>query len=550
MKKTGFSLGIWFCIIMTGSLLFLPFLGSVSLFDWDEINFAEAAREMIVTGDYLNVQINYQPFWEKPPFFFWLQVLSMKAFGINEFGARFPNALCGIITLILLFEAGKQMVDRKMGLIWAALYACSFLPFFYFKSGIIDPWFNLFIIMGFYVGIKYLASDTYRNLSALLSGVFIGLAVLTKGPVALLLFGSAGLIYLLSTGFRMRLRIAHIVLFLAGLMVTGGFWFILQALNGQAEVIGDFIRYQIRLLKTEDAGHGGFPLYHLVILLLGVFPASVFAFTGMRSRNTGGPMERAWTLASLILLLVVLVVFSIVKTKIIHYSSLAYFPVTWLASRSVYRSMIKGEGYKRITAVPLIAFGVLWIVTTVVLVYILLNKELLLVADRIKDPFALGNLQADVRWTGWEALVSLPLLIALILFVVMRTHWERFVSVVAGSALFCFLTIAVLVPKAEGYTQQAAIAFYKEKSAEDCYIHPLGFKSYAHLFYGRKSPPDNPLSYDQDWLLHGDIDKPVYIIYKVTRKEQYREQYPHLQILYEKNGFVFSYRDIPKPMNP
>lgn len=550
MKKTGSSLVIWFCIIMAGSLLFLPFLGSVSLFDWDEINFAEAAREMIVTGDYLNVQINYQPFWEKPPFFFWLQVLSMKVFGINEFGARFPNALCGILTLIFLFEAGKQMTDRKMGFIWAALYACSFLPFFYFKSGIIDPWFNLFIILGFYFGIKYLASGTHRSVSALLSGSFIGLAVLTKGPVALLLVGLAGLIYLFSTGFQIRLRLAHIVLFLAGLMITGGLWFMLQALDGQAEVIGDFIRYQIRLLKTEDAGHGGFPLYHLIILLLGVFPASVFALTGMRSRNTTGQMEKAWTLASFILLLAVLVVFSIVRTKIVHYSSLAYFPVTWLASRSIYGSVIKAEGYKRITAVLLTVFGILWIGVTVLLVFIMLNKEILLDAVSIKDPFALGNLRADVRWTGWEALISLPLLIALILFMIMRTHWKRFAFIVTGSAVFCFLAIAVIVPKAEGYTQQAAIAFYKEKSAEDCYIHPLGFKSYAHLFYGRKSPPVNPLSYDQDWLLQGDIDKPVYIIFKVTRKAKYREQYPHLKILYEKNGFVFSYRDIPKPMNP
>jgi 4-amino-4-deoxy-L-arabinose transferase-like glycosyltransferase len=59
----------------------------------DEINFAESAREMIVTGDYSKVQINFNPFWEKPPLFIWMQVLSMKIFGINEFAARFPNAV-------------------------------------------------------------------------------------------------------------------------------------------------------------------------------------------------------------------------------------------------------------------------------------------------------------------------------------------------------------------------------------------------------------------------------------------------------------------------
>ena len=60
---------IYLIILLAGSLLFFPFLGKVALFDWDEINFAEIAREMIVTKDYLNVQINFQPFWEKPPLF-------------------------------------------------------------------------------------------------------------------------------------------------------------------------------------------------------------------------------------------------------------------------------------------------------------------------------------------------------------------------------------------------------------------------------------------------------------------------------------------------
>jgi len=52
------------------SAMFYIGLGHVHLFDWDEINFAESAREMISSGDYMRVQINYSPFWEKPPLFF------------------------------------------------------------------------------------------------------------------------------------------------------------------------------------------------------------------------------------------------------------------------------------------------------------------------------------------------------------------------------------------------------------------------------------------------------------------------------------------------
>ena len=120
------------------AIIFIPFLGGVHLFDWDEINFAEAAREMIVTGDYLTVQINYLPFWEKPPIFIWMQVFSMKIFGINEFAARFPNAICGIVTLLVLFNIGRKLRDNQFGIVWVLAYAGSVLPFFYFKSGIIE----------------------------------------------------------------------------------------------------------------------------------------------------------------------------------------------------------------------------------------------------------------------------------------------------------------------------------------------------------------------------------------------------------------------------
>ena len=92
-------------IIVASALLFIPFLGQVHLFDWDEINFAECAREMIVSKDYLRMQIDFKPFYEKPPLFIWLQVLSMKMFGVNEFAARFPNAVAGMLTLIALFYA-------------------------------------------------------------------------------------------------------------------------------------------------------------------------------------------------------------------------------------------------------------------------------------------------------------------------------------------------------------------------------------------------------------------------------------------------------------
>ena len=95
-------------LIILAVLAFVPTLGIVHLFDWDEINFAESAREMMVTGDYFRVHVNFSPFWEKPPLFFWLQSGSMHLFGVNEFAARFPNAICGIVTVTVIYFLGKK----------------------------------------------------------------------------------------------------------------------------------------------------------------------------------------------------------------------------------------------------------------------------------------------------------------------------------------------------------------------------------------------------------------------------------------------------------
>ena len=104
-----FDQNTWFWIILSG-LLFIPGLGGVHLFDWDEINFAELAREMLVSGKYLQLQINFETFTEKPPLFFWFQAISMKCFGVGEFAARFPNALLGMIVVPFLYISGKFLM--------------------------------------------------------------------------------------------------------------------------------------------------------------------------------------------------------------------------------------------------------------------------------------------------------------------------------------------------------------------------------------------------------------------------------------------------------
>ncbi len=536
-------------IILVASVLFIPFLGGVHLFDWDEINFAEAAREMIVTKNYLTVQIDFQAFWEKPPLFIWMQVLSMKLFGINEFAARFPNAVCGIVTLLVLYRIGKDLLGTQFGLLWVLVYGCSILPLFYFKSGIIDPWFNLFIFLGVYYAFQYVLAIENRKkyIFSALSAFFIGLGILTKGPVALLVFGLTVSVFYIIKMFNVKIKLTHFLIFVITLVLVGGFWFILQMANGNYKVIEDFFVYQIRLFRTEDAGHGGFFLYHFVVLLFGVFPASVFALKSFLHQKRD-ERERVHEFKNwmMILFWVVLILFTIVKTKIVHYSSLCYFPLTFLGAFMIFKIQEQKLVIPQWIKGFLIGVAAFWGLFLIVLQIIVKYKDKIIASGIIDDPFANGNLLANVSWTGYEYIIGIVFFVGIcVLLLHKKLKLEtRIYGILILTLCFTYSTIIVIVPRVEGYSQLAAIEFYKEKQNEDCYMETLGFKSYADLFYFNKQKPTNANSHSEEWLINGAIDKPVYFVIKNYTAKGYLDRNPKIKILYEKNGFIFAKREM------
>ena len=533
-------------IVVISAILFIPFLGSVHLFDWDEINFAESAREMILSKDYLTVQVNFQAFWEKPPLFEWFQVLSMKVFGINEFAARFPNAITGIITLLILFNIGKKIYNEKFGLIWVLVYAGSILPHFYFKTGIIDPMFNLFIFLGIYYFILFTTSEKLILKYVFFSAVFIGLGILTKGPVAFLLFFLTAFIYMvINKTYKKFLNIKVVSIFALTVSFVGGFWFILQLLNGNYNILVKFIEYQIRLFTIEDAGHGGFFLYHFVVLFVGVFPASIFMLKSFRKNKEadfGLNMFKQWMI---ILFWVVLILFTIVNTKIVHYSSMCYFPMGFLASYIIYQIFEEKQRFDKCMKILIVVMSVIIGSLVLLLQFIVQYKEKIIAMHIIKDDFAVANLGADVYWSGFEFLVGAILIVGVLssLFA-FKSVKKQIVGIFVSSLLFVNLTMIFIVPRIEQYSQNAALVFYKKISKENCYLDTFGFKSYAIYYYFDKQKPENELSYNQNWLLEGKIDKPVYMVCKITSENQFSTNYPKFKKVLSKNGFVFFKREV------
>ncbi len=534
---------IYLFILIIGSLLFFPFLGGVQLFDWDEINFSEAAREMLVSGNYGTVQIDFRPFLEKPPLFIWLQAISMHIIGVNEFAARFPNAFLGVLQLMFLFHIGKKWHGKDFGVLWVLLYVGSILPFFYFKSAIIDPWFNFFIFLGFYYFIEYLRLGIHKELSVIISAVFISLAILTKGPVAFLIFALSITILWLFSRKNINIQLKDIAIYLAVLLVIGGSYFAVQIALGNWDIVRDFILYQIRLLTTKDAGHGGFLLYHFVVLFFGVFPASVLAIPALFPNNFKTNRSMIYRLMVIVFWLVLLL-FTLVKTKIVHYSSLCYFPLTYLAVLSIEYQSKKQKNLSGWQLGLLLFIALVLFVAVFALQYIGLHAHEFAQAEWIKDKFAKGNLMAEVHWTGFEFLIGLLPLIGVILafFLHKKRICYQIYAIIFFSLAFVFLAEIVFTPRIEKYSQNAAIEFYQKHANEDCYIEPLGFKSYAHLFYGKRKLENQDKESAEEFqkrILSDAAGKKVYFVTKIDRLEGVMKKYPNLQILYKKNGFVF-----------
>ncbi|RVU24911.1 glycosyltransferase family 39 protein [Sandaracinomonas limnophila] len=546
----------WFFI---GMCIFSPFLGASHLFDWDEVNFAESAREMIVSGDFLGVQINFKPFWEKPPLFIWLQALSFDFFGIftqnawvsMEFAARFPNALIGAISLVVFYYIGKKEKNARLGHWWAFSYLAAFTPHLYASTGIIDPLFNLLIFLGVYQFWKVVRSGQLivesgkwkveNWASVVLSGIFIGLGMLTKGPVALLMWGLVWTVYVLWHKFSIpnfgKIFLAGIVSVLISCLIFTS-WYALIAQKYGIQIIKDFFDYQVRLMTTGDAGHGQPFYYHFVVLLIGCFPISIWAgarlfnFKNVLKKGTG---EIDFSFIMKILFWVTLILFSIVKTKIVHYSSLCWIPLTYVSAEILADWESGNWVWKKSYTFGLLLVGTIFgLVLTLVPI---IGQFASVFSPYIKDAFVQGNLQAPVYWSGFEKYLGILFLVGL-WYLMLNKKQPKIQNVFRLMNLGIGVLVAymaIVVPKIEGYTQAAPIDFYESKLGQKVYIETLGFKSYAHLLYFQKQGP----SPTAEALLNAkSLDRPCYFIMKVTEEDRLK-YHPNLELLKEENGWLF-----------
>ncbi len=159
-------------------------LSKISLSSWDEAWYAEISKNILKTGEYYKTYFNGNPFFDHPPFVFWLQTISYRLFGINEFAVRFPSFLLGIGTAILLFFLGRKMFGKTVGF-FAGLTLLT-APWFLSRSltGNLDIVLTFLFLLTFYLTLK--SSESKIFLIPL--SISVSFLVLTKSLVPFTIF--------------------------------------------------------------------------------------------------------------------------------------------------------------------------------------------------------------------------------------------------------------------------------------------------------------------------------------------------------------------------
>jgi 4-amino-4-deoxy-L-arabinose transferase-like glycosyltransferase len=183
----------------------LATLGAYPLMDSTEARYAEIARKMLDTGNWLTPQFDYGvPFWGKPPLSTWLSASAMAALGVGEFAARLPSFLLALACGILVALHAAMRGGRDQGLWTVALFSSTGLVFVAAGAVMTDPALALGTTMsmtGFWIAVH--GPDRHRAAGS--ASFFIGLAIglLAKGPVAAVLaFLPIGAFVLVTRGWR------------------------------------------------------------------------------------------------------------------------------------------------------------------------------------------------------------------------------------------------------------------------------------------------------------------------------------------------------------
>ena len=309
-------------------LVFLSFfagIGSGPLFDVDEGAFSEATREMLVSKNYLTTYLNGVLRFDKPILVYWLQLLSVKSFGITEFAFRLPSAIAATLWAGAIFLFVRRERNETEAVLATALMALSLQVSIIAKAAIADAVLNLCLAVT--LTALFTHWRTKRRSWVYVAFAAMGFGMLDKGPVAILIPGVVSFLFFLArkelkAWFRAMLNPTAIALFLAIALP----WYVLEYREqGQAFIDGFFMKHNVNRFGGSMEGHSGSLLYYIPVVLVGLMP-STGLFFGLFSKLRERLADPLWQFC-MIWFAFVFVFFSLSGTKLPHYMIYGYTPL-------------------------------------------------------------------------------------------------------------------------------------------------------------------------------------------------------------------------------
>jgi 4-amino-4-deoxy-L-arabinose transferase-like glycosyltransferase len=369
-----------FAALFCGCLLFhLAGTWALPLVDRDEPRFAEASREMIERGDYVVPYFNNRYRFDKPPLTYWFQVASFRAFGENPFAARFPSAVAAALTAVAIYAFGRRLDLSREGFWAAIIFTLCLQTFVHAKAAVADMWLVLFMTLAHWAGYELLRDrfgGTWRsvvlrprNLCRWWWMFYLSLAFafLAKGPIGWMPLGTVTVMQFLRPGplFARRFLFVRGSLLMLALVALWGVPALLRT-HGEFLAVGIGRHVVGRSFGTMQ-GHGGSSI-PAALLFLPFYFLTVFITFAPWSLRIPWLTRRLWkNRDALDLYLIagiagIVVIFTIVKTKLPHYILPAFPLLALLLARHWLESGVGERTLRRwslATAVVMLAVALI-----------------------------------------------------------------------------------------------------------------------------------------------------------------------------------------------